>query len=90
MKFTQLPLSGSYLIDLETRTDARGFFARCFCEQEFLAQGLETHWVQVNISLSVEVGTLRGMHFQRSPQADAKVVRFFFNRLCLRLPPHVS
>jgi dTDP-4-dehydrorhamnose 3,5-epimerase len=75
MKFTQLPLSGSYLIDLEKRTDARGFFARCFCEQEFSARGLEAHWVQVNASLSIEAGTLRGMHFQRSPHAETKMVR---------------
>ena len=78
MIFTPLSLSGAYLIDLEKREDERGFFARCFCEKEFAAHGLETHWVQMNTSLSVQKGTLRGLHFQRPPKAEVKVVR------CLR------
>jgi dTDP-4-dehydrorhamnose 3,5-epimerase len=75
MKYTETPLLGSYLIDLEPRTDERGFFARYFCEHEFLAQGLNTTWVQINNSLSVEAGTLRGLHFQRPPNAEVKMVR---------------
>ena len=78
MLFTPLPLSGAYLIDLEKREDERGFFARYFCEKEFSERGLPTHWVQMNISLSREKGTLRGLHFQRPPKAEVKVVR------CLR------
>jgi dTDP-4-dehydrorhamnose 3,5-epimerase len=75
MKYTETPLLGSYLIDLEPRTDERGFFARYFCEQEFLAQGLNTSWVQINNSLSVEAGTLRGLHFQKPPHSEVKMVR---------------
>ena len=78
MRFTPLPLAGAYLIDLEKKEDERGFFARYFCENEFAKQGLFTRWVQMNTSLSREKGTLRGLHFQRPPKAEAKVVR------CLR------
>lgn len=75
MKFTSTTLSGSYLIDLEPCTDDRGFFARYFCEREFAAKGLKTRWVQMNNSMSREAGTLRGLHFQRPPHAEVKVVR---------------
>jgi len=75
MKFTELPLKGAYLIDLEKRGDERGFFARVFCENEFRACGLSTGFVQVNNSLSADAGTLRGMHYQLAPKAETKVVR---------------
>lgn len=75
MKFRELPVRGAYLIDLEKRGDERGFFARMFCEREFAQMGLATHFVQMNDSLSAEVGTLRGMHYQLPPHAETKVVR---------------
>jgi dTDP-4-dehydrorhamnose 3,5-epimerase len=75
MIFTTTPLSGSCLIDLEKRSDDRGFFARLFCEREFAEAGLENHFVQFNISSSAERGTLRGMHYQLPPAAEVKVVR---------------
>jgi dTDP-4-dehydrorhamnose 3,5-epimerase len=75
MIFTSTPLNGAYLIDLETRGDERGFFARAYCEQEFKAQGLATRFVQVNDSLSRQRGTLRGMHYQLAPKAETKLVR---------------
>lgn len=75
MIFTALPLAGAYRIDLETREDERGFFARLFCDREFAAHGLETRWVQMNNSQSRARHTLRGLHFQRPPQAEVKVVR---------------
>ena len=75
MKFTETPLAGAYLVDLEKRGDERGFFARFFCERDFAARGLETRFVQINNSLSVEVGTLRGMHYQLPPAAEVKLVR---------------
>ena len=78
MKFTPLRLTGAYLIDLEKREDDRGFFARYFCEEEFADHGLKTRWVQMSTSLSREQGTLRGLHFQRPPKAETRVVR------CLR------
>lgn len=75
MIFTETPLAGAYLIDLEKRGDDRGFFARVFCEKEFSAHGLATGFVQVNNSLSAEKGTLRGMHYQLPPKAETKLVR---------------
>jgi dTDP-4-dehydrorhamnose 3,5-epimerase len=73
--FHETPLSGAYVIDLEKRGDDRGFFARAFCRDEFEKAGLTTTVVQVNNSLSVDVGTLRGMHYQLPPHAETKIVR---------------
>ena len=75
MIFTETPLAGAYLIDLEKRGDDRGFFARAFCEKEFSAHGLVNNFVQVNNSLSATKGTLRGMHYQLAPKAETKLVR---------------
>ena len=75
MRFTPTPLSGAYLIHLDPRFDARGLFARAFCAQEFAAQRLETSFVQANISSNTRAGTVRGLHFQRAPHAEVKLVR---------------
>lgn len=81
MMFNSLEIAGAYEITLERRGDARGFFARIFCEEEFAEQGLNTRWVQANISYSQEKGTLRGMHFQRPPAAEVKMVRCLSGRV---------
>ena len=75
MNFAPLPLEGAYEITLERREDARGFFARTFCMDEFAAHGLVTVWAQMNLSLSKRAGTLRGLHFQRPPAGEVKLVR---------------
>lgn len=75
MIFTETPIKGAFLIDLEKRGDDRGFFARAFCEKEFAGAGLVDRFVQVNNSLSAQKGTLRGMHYQLAPAAETKVVR---------------
>ena len=75
MIFNELPLKGAYTIDLEKREDGRGFFARIFCLDEFEKQGLNISIVQMNTTLSKERGTVRGLHFQRPPKAEAKIVR---------------
>ena len=75
MIFTETPIPGAFLIDLEKRGDDRGFFARAFCEKEFDAHRLVTRFVQVNNSLSAQKGTLRGMHYQLAPNAETKLVR---------------
>jgi dTDP-4-dehydrorhamnose 3,5-epimerase len=75
MIFTETPLAGAYLIDLEKRGDDRGFFARAYCEREFKANGLIGQFCQVNNSLSAQKGTLRGMHYQLPPKAETKLVR---------------
>lgn len=55
--------------------DERGFFARTFCRQEFEAHGLNPEVVQCNVSFNERKGTLRGMHYQAAPFAEAKLVR---------------
>ena len=66
---------GAFVIDLEMRVDERGFFARAWCENEFREHGLETRVVQCNMSYNHEAGTLRGLHFQRPPHSETKVIR---------------
>ena len=75
MIFTELPLAGAYVIDLERREDDRGFFARMFCQNEFTDHGLKPVIAQANIAYSKQKGTLRGMHFQYPPAAESKYVR---------------
>jgi dTDP-4-dehydrorhamnose 3,5-epimerase len=73
--FTETYLKGAYVIELDRREDDRGFFARSFCEKEFAEHGLETRVAQCNVSFNRRKGTLRGMHYQAEPFAEAKLVR---------------
>lgn len=75
MIFTPLELEGAYRVDLDRREDERGFFARAWCREEFEAHGLNPALVQCNLSFNHRRGTLRGMHFQRAPHAEAKLIR---------------
>lgn len=75
MTFTQTPLSGAHLIRLSPRGDNRGWFARTYCQNEFAQIGHTDSWVQMNHSMTHQLGTIRGMHFQRQPDAEIKLVR---------------
>lgn len=75
MRYLKTPLAGVYLVELEKREDARGFFARVFCQREFGGRQLETTFVQCNNSHSVHKGTLRGLHYQLPPKQEVKLVR---------------
>ena len=75
MIFEETELSGAYIVELERREDARGFFARAFCQNEFEAHGLKPIIAQANIASNRARGTLRGMHFQYPPSAETKLVR---------------
>lgn len=75
MQFTETRLPGTYLIDPEPHGDDRGFFARVLCVDELAAHGLSMNIVQVNMSYSAQTGTLRGLHYQAEPYAEAKMVR---------------
>jgi dTDP-4-dehydrorhamnose 3,5-epimerase len=75
MKFTETKLKGAFIIDLEPRSDERGFFSRSFCQKEFEAHGLKTTIAQANISFNYRKGTVRGLHFQFPPAAETKFVR---------------
>jgi len=73
--FTETRLPGVVIIDLELKEDARGFFARSFCQREFTEHGLVAHYPQSNVSYNRDRGTLRGLHFNRTPYEEAKLVR---------------
>lgn len=75
MRFIKTTLVDAYLIEPEQISDERGFFARTWCQNEFASRGLRTNLVQCNISYNKIRGTLRGMHFQRQPNAEAKLLR---------------
>lgn len=75
MIFTSTGLPGVYLIDIEPRSDERGFFARTVCSEEFAAHGLASHFVQQSVSWNPHQGTLRGMHYQAAPHGEHKLVR---------------
>src|SRR5918996_652034 len=75
MIFTETKLKGAFVVDLEQRSDARGFFARSFCQREFEAHGLKPVIAQANISFNYRKGTVRGLHFQFPPAAETKFVR---------------
>lgn len=75
MIFTETKLKGAFIIDLDRKTDERGFFARAFCQKEFRDHGLKSVVAQANVASNARKGTLRGMHFQYPPAAESKLVR---------------
>jgi dTDP-4-dehydrorhamnose 3,5-epimerase len=75
MKFVETGLEGLFVVELEKLFDRRGFFARSWCAREFTEHGLEIGLAQCNVSYNEKRGTLRGLHFQREPFAEAKLVR---------------
>jgi dTDP-4-dehydrorhamnose 3,5-epimerase len=75
MTFIETSLPGSYLVELNPIGDDRGWFARTFCKNEFKKIGHDKEWVQMNHSFTSASGTVRGMHFQKSPHQEIKMVR---------------
>ena len=75
MIFTETKLKGAFIINIEPREDERGFFARSWDEDELKKHGLNARLAQCNISFNKKRGTLRGMHYQVAPFAEAKLVR---------------
>jgi dTDP-4-dehydrorhamnose 3,5-epimerase len=80
--FAEAGLKGAFIIEPERLEDERGFFARSWCQREFEARGLNPRLVQCNISFNRKRGTLRGMHYQVSPHAEAKLVRCTMGAIC--------
>jgi dTDP-4-dehydrorhamnose 3,5-epimerase len=74
MEFMSTSIAGAVAVRHDVRSDPRGRFKRQYCEREFAAAGLNTHWVQVNHSVTLGTGAIRGLHFQRPPAAEAKLV----------------
>lgn len=75
MQFIATRLPGAFILELERQEDERGFFARTWCEKEFVQHGLNPRLLQCNVSFNRKRGTLHGMHFQIAPHAEAKLVR---------------
>ncbi|MFQ5588133.1 MAG: dTDP-4-dehydrorhamnose 3,5-epimerase, partial [Nitrospiria bacterium] len=75
MIFTKTALKGAYWIDIEPHEDARGFFARAFCRDTFKEQGIDFEVTQCNRSFNKKRGILRGLHFQTTPNEEAKLVQ---------------
>ena len=75
MIFTESPLPGACLVDMELLSDERGFFARAYCEDEFAAHDLGPPLRQCSVSYNGHKGTLRGLHYQSAPHEEHKLVR---------------
>jgi dTDP-4-dehydrorhamnose 3,5-epimerase len=75
MIFTPTPLAGAFVLDPERFEDPRGFFARTWCPREMEAHGLNPRLAQCSFAYNRAAGTLRGMHYQAEPHAEAKIVR---------------
>jgi dTDP-4-dehydrorhamnose 3,5-epimerase len=75
MRFSELPIPGAFLVEIEPREDERGFFARTVCTEEFSRHGLNAAFVQQSVSWNVRRGTLRGLHYQTAPWEEEKLVR---------------
>lgn len=75
MHFRELSLPGVHLIEPSPARDERGLFMRTFCQHEMAAHGLETTFVQCNLSVNEWKGTLRGLHYQAAPHGETKLLR---------------
>ena len=82
MIFTETKLKGAFILDLQRREDARGFFARTFCVKELEAHGLKTAVAQGNVSFNFKKATVRGMHYQLPPAAETKLIRCTAGAIC--------
>lgn len=81
MKLIPTPLTGLHIIQHTPTSDARGKFARLFCEQEMATIRSHLHFTQINFSQTSLCGSLRGLHYQRPPTAEAKIVRCLHGRV---------
>lgn len=93
MIFTPARLAGLVLVTMERQEDERGWFARSWCAREFAAHGLAAGLAQTSLSFNRHRGTVRGMHFQRPPHAEAKLVRCIRGAIwdvALDLRPHCA
>jgi dTDP-4-dehydrorhamnose 3,5-epimerase len=75
MTFNETPIAGLFEVTTEAVGDARGSFVRTYCEEEFAPVRAALHWTQINLSRTSGAGTVRGLHFQRPPHAEAKLIR---------------
>jgi len=81
MRFTETPLPGVMLIELEPFADERGSFSRVFCDDEFARAGIAMPVRQANLSRNPHALTLRGMHYQAAPHGESKLVQCVHGRI---------
>src|SRR5271154_5316952 len=81
MKFTETKIKGVWVIELEPRTDERGYFMRNFAKEELAKQGIDYNIVHINRSLSKNKGTTRGLHYQLPPKAEDKMLQCLRGRI---------
>ena len=70
-----LIIEGAYKISPKRIGDDRGSFARLYCSKTFKEKGLNTNWIQTNVSISTKKATIRGIHYQKLPYGEIKLVR---------------
>lgn len=75
MKIQEAGIPGVFLIESERRSDERGYLVRTYCEDTFRGHELNLSWVQTSITSSPINGTLRGMHYQKAPFGEIKLIR---------------
>jgi len=75
MVFTESRIPGAWIIDVTAIHDDRGLFAMTWLPDEFRRHGIEPALAQCNLAFNYQRGTLRGMHFQTAPHAQAKIIR---------------
>jgi len=68
-------LAGCHVLEPQRHEDERGYFARMFCADEFREAGLDPRVAQTSVSYNTAAGTLRGLHYQKAPHSEAKLVR---------------
>jgi dTDP-4-dehydrorhamnose 3,5-epimerase len=91
MRFIETPLEGVALIELEPFSDERGSFSRVFCDDEFTRAGIAMHVRQANLSRNPHALTLRGLHYQKAPHGESKLVQCIHGRIfdvAVDLRPH--
>jgi dTDP-4-dehydrorhamnose 3,5-epimerase len=75
VRFAATPIAGAFHVEIEPHEDARGFFTRLWCQDEFAKRDLNARFVQASMSRNARKGTLRGMHMQLAPSRECKLVR---------------
>jgi dTDP-4-dehydrorhamnose 3,5-epimerase len=75
LRFTETPILGVWVADVDRIEDERGFFGRMWCQREFAEHGLNSEMVQANVGYSKRRGTLRGLHYQAAPHEEAKFIK---------------
>ena len=75
MKLIDTPFKDLYVVEHTKLVDLRGFFTRTYCKKEFARIGFNKNFVQFNHSFNIKKGTIRGMHYQKAPFKEYKLIR---------------